>query len=101
MKKNVIAYCILAVFLSLFFIYTVWFNFTHTYSADEDAANHMSYVKGKVVEVTDERLSPDSYRHDAYVGEQDVNIKILKGKGRNSICYKLCFYNSSYISYDR
>ena len=80
MKKNVIAYCILAVFLSLFFIYTVWFNFTHTYSADEDAANHMSYVKGKVVEVTDERLSPDSYRHDAYVGEQDVNIKILKGK---------------------
>ena len=80
MKKNVIAYCILAVFLSLFFIYTVWFNFTHTYSADEDSANHMSYVKGKVVEVTDERLSPDSYRHDAYVGEQDVNIKILKGK---------------------
>ncbi len=85
MKKHIVIYGTLGVFLVLFLVYTIWFGKTHSYSIAGDSNSNMLFVKGKVVELKEERLSPDPSRPGGYIGEQDLSVKILKGTRKGDI----------------
>ncbi|MBE5928115.1 MAG: YibE/F family protein [Lachnospiraceae bacterium] len=85
MKKHIMLYGAMGIFLVLFFAYTIWLGETHSYSMADDSQGKMSFVKGKVIEIAEERLSSDPSRPGGYVGEQDISVKILNGKHKGDI----------------
>lgn len=79
MKSKKTAYIIFGIVLVLFFAYTIVFGVTHTYSLDTSNNDEMTFVKGKVTEIVDERLNDDSSKEGGLIGEQDVKVRILRG----------------------
>ena len=79
MKSKKTAYIIFGIIIALFFAYTIVFNVTHTYSLDTSITGETVYVKGKILDVVEERLTDDSSKEGGQIGEQDVLVKILRG----------------------
>ncbi len=82
MKNKKTAYIIFITVIILFFVYTIVYNCTHTYSADQGKADEMKYVKGKVQKVLENNLFDDSSKEGGQIGQQQVLVKILRGKHR-------------------